>query len=347
MPKFSPVETARGWMVSVPPTMASSGRRERRYFADEKKAKEYAGQIRAQWSKGLRGGILDANTAAEAKQALELLRPMGMGLLDAARLVLRQASEAGTGSAETLRERWLAYCGRMEPHWRTRYAHDMGKVPRWVGPELMRARVCEVTPERLAAALRAHGAASESTLKMRSDRVNAVLKNRGSRKRSHNIAIMTVYQCARMLRSAETLAQRQAVALLLFAGVRPSAEDGEITRLEWDAVGEDDIYISPEVAKTGSDRHIPLTPRLRRLLRGRPHEGAVMPPGWKKAWQRLRKAAGVTQQDITRHTFASNFLAAYGEQAAKSAMGHAAGSDTLLRHYRRAVLEKAGKRFFR
>ena len=365
IPKFAVLETLDGWMVSVPPSMSTSGKRVRRFFAEEKAAKVFAGHLRAQWAKGQRAGILDATMARDAQEALELLRPHGLGLReaarqalealellrplglslgDAARMALRQAHAAG--SVETLAERWLEYCRRMEPHWRPRYANDMGKVPRWVGPELMKKRVCEITPALLAEALRANGATAEGTLKMRAARVNAAISNRGGKKRSARIAIMTVRQCAQMLRAARGKEQRWAVALLLFAGIRPSAEDGEITRLDWSAVGETEIYVAPEVSKTGSDRHIPILPRLARLLRGRPAEGPVIPVRWKLAWQRMRRATGVKQQDISRHTFASMFLAATSDREAKQAMGHTASSDTLLRFYRRAVLEAAGRKYF-
>ncbi|MCP5534390.1 MAG: hypothetical protein H7A48_14565 [Akkermansiaceae bacterium] len=136
------------------------------------------------------------------------------------------------------------------------------------------------------------------------------------------------------------------VALLLFAGVRPDSEHGEISRLDWSAVGEVEIYLSPDVSKVG-DRHVPISRRLARLLRGRPESGPVIPANWKRVWTRIRRLAGITEQDITRHTFASNFLAAHGEDAAKAAMGHTRGSDTLFRHYRRAVTKDAAVRFFR
>jgi integrase len=133
------------------------------------------------------------------------------------------------------------------------------------------------------------------------------------------------------------------VALLLFAGIRPDAEAGEISRLQWEAVGETEIYVSPEVSKVG-DRHVPITPRLRRLLRGHPKSGSVVPAGWRRAWQRIRRVSGISEmQDVCRHTFASNHLAAFGEDATKQAMGHTAGSSTLFRHYRRAITrESAG-----
>lgn len=148
------------------------------------------------------------------------------------------------------------------------------------------------------------------------------------------------------LRACEGREQVRAVALLLFAGIRPDAESGEISRLDWSAVGKTEIYVCKKTSKVG-DRHVPITPRLRRLIRGHPAAGPVRPAGWKRTWQRIRKAAGIgDMQDVTRHTFASNLLAAFGEAEAKQAMGHTAGSTVIFRHYRRAVTEAGGKKYF-
>jgi integrase len=51
--------------------------------------------------------------------------------------------------------------------------------------------------------------------------------------------------------------------------------------------------------------------------------------------------------DCTRHAFASHALAAWGEDAAKAAMGHTEGSRTIFRHYARAVTKEQGEAFFR
>jgi len=174
-----------------------------------------------------------------------------------------------------------------------------------------------------------------------------VLAGRGNKRRMARISIMTDDQVAAMLTACTDGAETRAVALLLFAGIRPDAEDGEISRLDWSAVGDAEIYIGAEVSKTGTDRHIPITPRLRKLIESHPAEGPVIPAGWKVRWQRIRKSADVGKmQDVTRHTFASHFLAAFGDHAAKQAMGHTAGSETIFRHYRRAVTEAAGRAYF-
>ncbi|MEX1116795.1 MAG: hypothetical protein WEB53_16225 [Akkermansiaceae bacterium] len=102
------------------------------------------------------------------------------------------------------------------------------------------------------------------------------------------------------------------------------------------------------MSKVG-DRHIPITRRLRRLLRDHPASGPVILANWRRVYKQLWAAVDeiAGKQDITRHTFASHYLAAFGEMPAKSAMGPTAGSSTLFRHYRQAVTEVAGEKFFR
>ena len=344
-PKFTAVETPKGWMVSVPGNLSSTGRRVRKFFKLPTDAEKYAAGLRAKYREGRRGGVVPHELAIMAATAEEMLEPHGVTILEAARAFVARISE--TGSAETFADRYGRMLVENEGRWSDRYKLDMDRLPRWVGQAFMKTRLCDITPGVIEAALRAHGAQAQSTLDTRARYVSAAVNYRTKHRKKARIEMMTARQCGQMLRACESPAERRAVALLLFAGVRPSAEDGEISRLDWGAVGESEIYMSREVSKVG-DRHVPVTPRLRRLLRGHPAEGPVVPANWRRVYKRLRAAVeGMAgKQDITRHTFASHYLAAYGEAATKQAIGHTAGSSTLFRHYRAAVTEAAGKRFF-
>ena len=68
-PSFQPLETASGWMVSVPPSMSGQGKRERKFFEAEKDANEFAKKLRGQFSRGERGGIVDAGLARMAAES--------------------------------------------------------------------------------------------------------------------------------------------------------------------------------------------------------------------------------------------------------------------------------------
>jgi|GEM_PF-1980419 len=365
-PEFKPIADAkRGFMVSVPAAMTGHGARERRFFRDPKDAEKFAATLRGQYSRGERGGIVDAGLARMAAEAAKvapsgttildaaklmaemvaILSPYGISPLDACKAVAEQHRHQGT--AETFRERYTRFCADNEGTWRERYRNDMGKIPKWVGDDLMLMPCAGLNNAVIEAALRKNGAGSSSTVIARKTRVLAVLHAKAKKHRSGEIKIMSVQQCARMLRACKTRAEVQAVALLLFAGIRPDADDGELSRLDWQDVGKDHVTIHPDTSKTGTDRFIPVTTRLRRLLRGHPKSGTVIPPNWQRRIQSIRKTAGISgEQDITRHTFASHYLAAYGEDAAKNAMGHTANSQTLFRHYRRAVTPEAGKKYF-
>lgn len=334
-------------MVSVPPDLAADGQRHRKFFGEDKrKAERYAQEIRTRYHKGERQTLLKPEEAMQAAEALRLLEPTGMSLVDAARAARERWD--GTRSSVTVRERWLAFTAEMEMHWRPRYADDMGRIPRWVTEEFMKLRLHEVTPENLEAALRAGRSIGAGTVKMRRVRIEAMLAGRGGKRRAVKVALLSREELARLKWAARREPElRRVVGLLLFAGIRPGAEDGEISRLQWEEVGKTEIYIPHEVSKTGSDRHIPLGRRLKWWIREHPAQGPVAPAWWKVKWQRLRREAGIgAGQDLTRHTFASHFLAVHGEQETKQAMGHTAGSDTLLRHYRRAVTKAQGLRYF-
>lgn len=344
-PSFKPLETPDGWMVSIPESMSGTGKRKKRHFETPKEAEKFAASLRTQYHAGLRGGTISPELAAMAARAAEMLEPLGMTIFDAAKAAVDRFN-AGQ-SPETFRERWARFCDANEAHWRPRYAKDMGKIPRWVPASFMDTRIQSITPAMVRGAVIKGGASAESTIKARSARIMSVLAGRGNKRRMARIAIMTDDQVAAMLGGCEDAGERRAVALLLFAGIRPDAEEGEISRLDWADVGASEIYVSAEVSKTGTDRHVPITPRLRELLAGHDAEGPVAPSGWKVRWQRLRKSAGIgKEQDITRHTFASHYLSAFGDHAAKQAMGHTAKSETIFRHYRRAITEAAGNAYF-
>jgi integrase len=347
-PQFQPVVTRDGWMVSIPGNMTAGGKRVRKFFPAEGDAQKFARGLRKKYHEGERGGHISHELAVMAGAAAELLEPHGITIMDAARAFVAGLGAEDAAGAETFRDRYRRALLDGEAHWSAIYARDMGKLENWVGSAFMALRCSQIKGPVIAEALREHGAAAQSTLDHRTRYVMAIVNFKPRHRKQTTVALMTLQQVAAMLRAAATAEERRAVALLVFAGIRPDAEDGEMTRLDWAAVGAAEIYVAGEVAKTGTDRHVPLTPRLRRLLRGHPAAGPVIPPNWRRVYRRLRQAAGLKrEQDVTRHTFASHFLAAYGEEATKQAMGHTEGSRTLFRHYRRAVVAAAGVKFFR
>jgi integrase len=346
-PDFEPLESARGWVVNVPSSMTASGKRARKYFPTETAAKRFAASVRASHASGVRGAMISASLALQAAEALRILEGSGVSLPEAARLAV--AKLGGAESRETFGDRYARAMAANDCVWSDKYQSQMDDLPKWLPASFMQ-RVCGVIDRAAieAACREIRPSLKQSSLDMKASRILAIVHFRPRHKKAPSLAILTPAQVGRCLRVCESIEERRVVAVLFFAGVRPDAEFGEISRLDWSAFGDDVIEVSSEVSKTPSDRHIPITPRLRRLIRGHPPDGMVMPSGWKKRWQRIRRDAGIAELiDVARHVYCSNMLAAFGMEACQAAMGHVPLSQVTRRHYARAVLKPAAVRFFR
>ena len=347
MPKRAeilPFKTDQGWRVNIPKSMSGDGKRHKKYFDALPAAERYAAKLRSKYMAGVRGSVLPLTVAVQAQEALRVLEPTGLGLVEAAKIVARQM--ASSGASEKFSDRYDRAVKANEERWSNRYKNDVAKIPRWLSKKFFDSPCGSIDRAAIEADLIADRPLKRSTIDARTTRVLAVLNYRERHRRSGEIKILTLTEVEAVLGHCRTPEERRVVALLAFAGIRPDAESGEIARLDWEAVGAKEIYISPGVSKTGSDRHIPLTPRLRELLEGHPTSGPVRPVQWRRSWQRIRKSAGLDGQDVLRHSFASHYLAATDEAKAKAAMGHTAGSSTLFRHYRRAVTQADGLAYF-
>lgn len=290
--------------------------------------------------------MISATLANQAREAERILSPFGISILDAAKQVAAKAAE--DERRDTFKQRLDACLLANEERWSAIYADDMGRVHRWLPEWFLETPCVAIAKPMVLKALAEGRTIARSTLEHRARYVAAVLGHTERHHRDSLPEIMTEDEIERLFGACRSIDETRAVALLVLAGIRPSSEGGEITRLSWGDIGKAEIYIRPEVAKTGTDRHIPIKPRLRRMIKGHPRSGTVIPANWKRVWTRIRAEAGISgKQDVTRHTFASHYLAAYGEDATKAAMGHTAGSRVLFQHYRRAVTKADGLQFFR
>jgi len=99
-PNFTPILTDQGWMVSIPPTLSGSGKRERHFYGvDEQAAKKAAGKLRTQYANGQRGGIISHDLAVMAAKAQKLLDPLNMTILEAAQDVVRRYDADGNNES--------------------------------------------------------------------------------------------------------------------------------------------------------------------------------------------------------------------------------------------------------
>jgi len=345
-PQFTPLDTEKGWKIEIPRAMSGTGKRRRVYFETEKEANKYAASMRTKYHAGERGGIISRQLAQMAGEAAALLEPFGVTILDAAQ---DMAKRLGSDSnQETVAERFTRAMEENEERLRASTHKAMSKMLDWFPLWFAEMRCAAVTPETTRQALTEGRTVALSTLQTRMRYVSSILNHKERHRKERAIQIMTMEQVSDMIAACgDHSGERMAVALILFAGIRPSVDDGEITRLDWETVGDESIYIPATVSKTHTDRLIPITPILAAMIKGHPKSGTVIPANWRKRIAIIRQKAGITgMSDVARHTFASHFLAAFGEEATKAAMGHTEGSRTLFRHYARAISEEDGLAYF-
>ena len=123
-------------------------------------------------------------------------------------------------------------------------------------------------------------------------------------------------------------------ALCLFAGIRPSFPDGEITKLKPGDVCLETglISISADVSKVREPRKVTIQPNLAAWLKAYPlKENSIAVPNFHQRRAALSKTFGLTH-DVMRHTFISMFVAKFrsmGEAALQ-----AGNSESIIRkHY--------------
>lgn len=177
------------------------------------------------------------------------------------------------------------------------------------------------------------------------------------------IRYFTPEEAEKLLRAAERVAPdfAAAVAILLFAGVRPTelvgqyAIDGSgiIGGLGWNRVDVDgDIVVDEEIAKTSQRRTIPISENLAAWLAryGKPRGRVVSnPAAWRRARKAIATAAGVDWfADAARHSFATYHYALHrNRDALEAAMGHVEGGAAVLeKHYKGLERKSEAERYF-
>lgn len=173
----------------------------------------------------------------------------------------------------------------------------------------------------------------------------AVEKSRAAKPKR---AVLTVDEAAAILSSAQDRYPEAVpyLAVGMFAGIRPH----EMRKLKAEHFRNGYIYVGPDVAKTSSERTVPIRPNLAAWIERHPVPDGVYPKSSITLTRTLRtlfKAAGVVDvKDILRHSYASYAYELSGD-AAKTAseLGHV-DTAMLFRHYRGIVPPGSGARFF-
>lgn len=204
------------------------------------------------------------------------------------------------------------------------------------------------TITRAARALWRWAAAEEPQL-VGSD-ITTGLDTRGPQ-RTTEVEFLTVAEVRAIMQAAGPY--RSALALLLFAGIRPEELAGRAkSPLLWKHVrsGERILRIPAEISKTGRARSVEDLPAaLWSWLEPRDDEVPVSPGRTRQALERAQAAIKRAEwpHDATRHTFAT-YAFALMQNAGKVAywLGHEGNPTMLHRHYRGLTTKAEAEKFF-
>ncbi len=352
-PKYEIKEQDGKWILNVPPSFSASGKRERYARSKLADAKKLQRQVRKKYHElGTRASNISAGIAEDATAALELLKPFNVSLLEAAREFVKKRKAAG--ATIPLREAWADFIVSLEEKGRSADHIDGHKktialMPEWFLDTEVAAIEGGDLEKALDETIRTRPITRGPTWNRRLREVRSVLnwaKNTEAKenrtKRKPPKILKDNDQARLLMRLAEEDDCALPFALMLFAGIRPK---GELSRIGLQDIRRKYIYVGPDEAKTGSDRQIPISGNLRIWIKAWDQE-TILPHGWQKRCQAIRRAAGIAgQQDILRHSFGSNFYRIHGEQETLLAMGHG-NWQTFVNHYKRAVSLERAREFF-
>jgi len=305
----------------------------------------------------------------DARAALALLAPVGLTLEQAARLALgKKAATPKITVAEVadlfLRSRLAGKCrpstyewyeeriNIVADHWGERQIDTVtrGEFKTWLEGSST-GNAARAATARAARALWRYALLQDPPL------VNQVVTEglafkAGANGSEGSLKVLSVAQCRQILTKIEP-AYRSAVALMLFAGIRPEevAGDGKPPLL-WEGVKIDEkiVRISGELSKTGKTRVLENLPdALWAWLSPRAAHQSVAVATRRTTSEHAKAAAGfkVWPQDCLRHTFATYAIALLNDSGRVSMwLGHN-GNPTMLHTFYRGLASKAdAEKFF-
>ena len=355
-PQFKITRRAAGdYKVEIPASLSESGKRERMIRTTEKEARKVQADLKRQYHQfGTRAGAVNPRLASEAHQAAELLNPFGATILEAAKEYISRRKAAG--ATVSFAKAWDDYVEHLEAEGRSSstledYNRDRKALPDWIFAMEVAAIEGDHMKKACDGSIKKKPLKRGPTWNRRLREIRAVF-NHATNTKAKAVSvkrkapeIISVKQAATLMRLAERKNCALPFSLLLFAGIRPDAKNGEISRLTWDAIGDKFITLSIEDTKTSSTRQIPIMPNLRKWLdayKGDP----IIPKGWMNSYREIRKELGLEKkQDVLRHTFASNFYRLYGFNETAEAMGHSSVK-TFESHYKNAVEPEDAQKMF-
>jgi len=296
-----------------------------------------------------------------AQNAVELLKPFGKTIMDAARYYAAhlKASEKSCSAVQLVRELLDA---KKADGAGARHLYDLRSRLNKFAAQFDGEPVAVITTAEIDDWLRSLPVSAATRNHYRSLIVlafnwavrrgyatdNPAKQTDKAKERPNDIGILTVAEAARLLEAA-TPEVLPYIAIGLFAGLRRA----ELERIDWSEIDFESGLIEVKAAKskTAQRRFVTMQPNLREwLLPVRKHKGSVASGKWqfRVQFDSARAAAQIKEwpDNALRHSFASYHLAHFKNAAATALeLGHHDSRITFA-HYRELVKPKEAERFW-
>lgn len=361
--KITPVKHAQSgrWQVRIPAKLSGTGKRETKYFPTKGEATAYIGNLE-DVAAGLRLGetLMTRSEYDAVIEELVRLAPFNVTLKDVIDYYIARHRASDAKKIGILVPLYMDTLKDMS----RQYQAAVRQIVNRFGSDFGASLIDDVMPEQFGEWL--------SEWKKTPSAYNFALRHikpfftwaigkkyavqspaEGIKQRKHQrapISILTPAQAHSLLDACRDYSgdgevsenlwvnaadMKIAVAVLLFAGVRPE----EVTALTWEHVklAHGYIRIEPEVSKTNSVRLVQIEPNLKAWLETVPPEkrtGKIAPKNWQRKWQAVRRGASISHlNDVCRHSYASYWLAAHRDTyGLLENMGHTT-SKTTIKYY--------------
>jgi len=355
-------------MISIPPDLSQSGRRERKYYETEQEAENELEVIVNRHRK--HGEMIDQISSGQLSQALQAFKTLDESGIEAhlptivAEWIETHKARTASVTFLTLFDEYLAAKHDRDPQYlrELRICRD-----RW--PQLHSMQVSDIASAELAPLIdKLSPGARNPVLRYWRAVFNLGLK-RGylaknpvegldfERRKRKEVETLTSEQVKKMLEAALSgdLQLLPFLALGCFAGIRP---DGELQKLEWRDIDLTDkvVTIRPEVSKTNRRRFIDLSDNAILWFdaysrKGGQTAGKIVQ--YSESELRARRAAnweaaGIERwiQQGMRHTYCSNWLAMHGDVNKLVLQSGHDSVDTMWRNYHKGTPKAEAEKFW-
>lgn len=370
-PRFIPKRTETGrWRLSIPAAYSSTGKRQQLFFKTQREAKEAADHWKRQASDfGKQSRAINPTLAETAVQAEAMLKPFGVGLLEAVQYYVER--EEANRASSPVSEAVQAFQDAHE-HWSPSYTTAQTSRGRKLADAFGDRPLASITGQEITDHItQTTGGPDAWNLAVRliksfwrwcaipprqwcqTDPVDHLETKRTV---AGEVGVLTAKQVQELFNVAERHLPEAvpALAISVFTGMRQA----ELSRLTPADITREGITVPAASAKTKRRRFINMPPALAEWLEVYSIKETVIPPNWNRKQKAIRRLAGWRvwsdlvpyidpslepaapdnlppwPENAIRHTNASVLLATGATvETLGFEFGHTGGSEMLRRHY--------------